>query len=137
MNVHIAHVRWSQVLLTSVGVVILVVILNTVVAFLVFRVGGQLDHGLIAMKLDLSIATILDFLVIVGGGVTVARKVESEAPLHGLLVGLLVALIFFLLNWGFSGFIGSLVLLALGEFVLAIVAGWLGGLLGSRGLRRV
>lgn len=135
MKAHLKQVHWGQVLLTGVGVLILVVLLNSAVALLALRIWGQQDHGLIAVQVDLWSTTILDFLVITGGGIWIARKVKREAPLHGLLVGLLVALIFFLLDWGFSGSIGRLVPLVLGEFVLAIVAGWLGGVLGSRRLR--
>lgn len=135
MKAHLKQVHWGQVLLTGVGVLILVVLLNSAVALLALRIWGQQDHGLIAVQVDLWSTTILDFLVITGGGIWIARKVKREAPLHGLLVGLLVALIFFLLDWGFSGSIGRLVPLVLGEFVLTIVAGWLGGVLGSRRLR--
>lgn len=135
MKAHLKQVHWGQVLLTGIGVLILIVLVNSAVALLALRIWGQQDHSLIAVQVDLWSATILDFLVIAGGGVWIARKVKREAPLHGLLVGLLVALIFFLLDWGFSGSIGRLVPLVLGEFVLDIVAGWLGGVLGSRRLR--
>jgi hypothetical protein len=54
---------------------------------------------------------------------------RSILPVHGLLMGLVVALIFFLLSLGFR----TPALVVLGTFVLTVAAGWLGGVLGSRG----
>lgn len=110
MKAQFSHVHWLRVLLTSVLVVILVVIFN-----IVFVVAWS--------------TFVLQLVLTVGGAVWVARKVESGAPLHGFLIGLVVALIFFPLSLGFR----YPALVMLGGFVLTVAAGWLGGVLGSRG----
>ncbi len=81
----------------------------------------------------------LAILLTGGGAVWVARKRERQAPLHGLLVGLVAALLLFILNPDLTNFLqgafrGRLDLLvrALLTFVLMGAAGWFGGILGSR-----
>jgi putative membrane protein (TIGR04086 family) len=130
MKVQLAHVHWSRVLFTGVEVVILVVILDAILTFLAFQA-----H--IVPQVVLWSTLILSYLVTVGGGVSIARKVEREALLHGFLVGLVVALISFLLSLVFSQSFGSSVLVVLGDFALTVVSGWLGGVLGSRVRRRL
>ncbi len=71
----------------------------------------------------------LQLLLTVGGGVWIGRKVEKDAPLQGLLMGLIIALIF--LPFSFSSVLPALMTPV--GFVLTIAAGWLGGVLGSRG----
>ncbi len=119
MKAQFSHVHWGRVLQAGILVVILDFILNLVllaiqthIAFQVFIWGTY----------------ILEFLLIVGGGIWVARKVERAAPLHGFLVGLIVALISFLFSFfslvsGQS--FGSSVLVVLGYFVLDVAGGWL------------
>jgi putative membrane protein (TIGR04086 family) len=69
-------------------------------------------------------------IVVTGyGALRVARRVESAALLHGFLVGLVVALISLVLD---VLFIRAIELLGLGLYVLMVVAGLLGGVLGSR-----
>ena len=128
MKALFSYVNWGRVLLTGVLVVILVVILNTVLLLLTTRVWGQPDQAQIAIQFSSWITYILLLLLTFGGAVWVALKVEREAPLHGLLLGLVVALILFLLSLGF----GSSVLFALLTFVLNVAAGLVGGFLGGR-----
>ncbi len=128
MNALFSYVHWGRVLLTSVLVVILVVILNTVLLLLATNVWGQPNQAQIAIKFSSWSTYILLLLLTFGGAVWVARKVEREARLHGLLVGLVVALILFLLSRGF----GSPILFALLTFVLNVAAGLVGGFLGGR-----
>jgi putative membrane protein (TIGR04086 family) len=132
MKAQLSHVHWGRILRTGVLVVILVIVLDTILSYLIFLVWGQLDHGQIASQVALWSTHILAFFLIVSGGVSVARRVERAAPLHGLLVGLVVALILFLLSRGF----GDPVPVVLREFVLDVVAGWLGGVLGSRARKK-
>ena len=68
-------------------------------------------------------------LLTFGGAVWLARTVEKEPLLHGLLMGTVVGLILCILSMGF----GSPVLMALLTFVLNMAAGFFGGILGSRG----
>jgi putative membrane protein (TIGR04086 family) len=133
MKAQLSHVHWGRVLLTGVLVDILIIILNLVLVFLIFLVWGQPYQSQIAQfafQVGVGSASILAILWTVGGGVWVARKVESEAPLHGLLVGLVAALILIL-----PGSVSNrrLDLVTLVTFVLMVAAGWLGGVLGSRG----
>jgi putative membrane protein (TIGR04086 family) len=128
MKAQYSNLQWGRVLLTSVLVIILVVILNTVLPLLATHVWGQPDQAQIAVQVSSWITYIVLLLLTFGGAVWVARRVEREALLHGLLVGVVVAFILFLLSLGF----GSAVLFALLTFVLNVVAGLLGGVLGGR-----
>lgn len=132
MKAQLSQVHWGRVLLTGVLIVILVVILNTVLLVLATHVWGQPDQAQIAIQVSSWSTYILLLLLTGSGAVWVAVKVKREAPLHGLLVGLVVGLILFLLSRGF----GSPVLVALVTFVLNAAAGLLGGVLGSRGRER-
>jgi len=132
MKALFSDVHWGRVLLTGVLLVILDVILNTVLLLLATHIWSQSDQAQIAIQVSSWSSYILVILLTVGGAVWVARKVEREAPLHGLLVGLVVALILLILSVGF----GSSLLMALLTFDLNLAAGWLGGVLGSRGRKK-
>jgi hypothetical protein len=115
--------------LTGVLVFILVVILNTVLLWLVGLLWHQPDQYLIVVQFVSWSTFILQLLLTVGGGVWIARKVEREAPWHGLLMGLVVALIFLPFSTGFR----TPALVELVSFVLTVAAGWLGSVLGRQG----
>ena len=129
MKAQISQIHWGRVLLTGVLVVILVIILNTVLLVLATHVWSQPDQAQIAIQVSSWSTYILLLLLTFGGAVWVARTVESEPLLHGLLTGLVVGLVLCILSMGF----GSPVLRALVTLVLNMAAGYLGGLLGSRG----
>ncbi|GAC1351012.1 MAG: hypothetical protein NVSMB27_39050 [Ktedonobacteraceae bacterium] len=140
MKAHFSHVHWGRVLLTGLLIVILVVILNTVLLLLASYLLGPPSQTEIILQVTSWSTSIVAILLTLGGAVWVGRKVEREAPLHGLLVGLVAALILFIFNPPLTNFLqgtyrGRLDLLmeALGTFFLMIAAGWLGGVLGSRG----
>ncbi len=132
MKALFSDVHWSRVLLTGVLLVILDVILNTVLLLLATHIWSQRDQAQIAIQVSSWSSYILVILLTVGGAAWVARKVEREAPLHGFLVGLVVALILLIISVGF----GSPLLMALLTFDLNLAAGWLGGVLGSRGRKK-
>ena len=132
MKALFSDVHWGRVLLTGVLLVILDVILNTVLLLLATHIWSQPDQAQIAIQVSSWSSYILVILLTVGGAAWVARKVERDAPLHGLLVGLVVALILLILSVGF----GSPLLMALLTFDLNLAAGWLGGVLGSRGRKK-
>ena len=132
MKALFSDVHWGRVLLTGVLLVILDVILNTVLLLLATHIWSQRDQAQIAIQVSSWSSYILVILLTVGGAAWVARKVEREAPLHGFLVGLFVALILLILSVGF----GSPLLMALLTFDLNLAAGWLGGVLGSRGRKK-
>lgn len=134
MKAQFSRMYWVQVVLTAFQIAFVVVILNIVLFFLVSHMAWQITQAEEALQVILWVNSILAILLTLGGGVWVARKVEREAPLHGLLVGLLAALIVFCLS---SGFQGEFYLLNLATFVLMVGAGWLGGMLDSRRQKRV
>jgi hypothetical protein len=138
MKARFSHVRWSGVLLTSTLVIMLAVLLNTVLLLLASSVWGP--RTVIVLLVASWSTSILTILLTVGAAVWVGRKVEREAPLHGLLIGLVAALILFIFNPLLTDFFqgayrGRLDLLvaALAGFFLIVAAGWLGGVLSSRG----
>jgi hypothetical protein len=139
MKAHLSHVHWGRILLTGVLIVILVVILNTVLFVLASNVWGPPSQNEIVFQVNYWSTSLLAILLTVGGAIWVARTVESEAPLHGLLVGLVAALVLFIGSPTITGaYRGRLDLLmaALGTFFLMVAAGWLGGVLGSRGRKK-
>jgi putative membrane protein (TIGR04086 family) len=132
MKAQFSQVHWGRVVLTGVLVAILVAILSTVLFLLLlaFHVWGSQDQGHIAIQVFSWMSAILAVLLTTYGAVRVARKVERAAPLHGFLVGLVAALVLIPLGPGFGA---RLDLATLVPFVLTVAAGWLGGILGSRG----
>ena len=130
MNTQFSQVHWGRVLLIGVLLAILILVLNLVLSFLLlaFLNWGHLDpHS--AIRVFSWILAFLAILLTGYGALRVARNVESAAPLHGLLVGLVAALIYFLIGLASSR---RFDLVALVPFVLMVAAGWLGGVLGSR-----
>lgn len=129
MNVQFSQMRWGRVLLTGVLVVVLVIILNMVLPVLANHVWNQPDQVQIAIQFSSWSTYILLLLLTFGGALWVARTVEIEPFLHGVLIGLFVGVVICILTMGF----GSPVLMALVTLVLIMAAGCIGGLLGSRG----
>ena len=129
MKAQFSQMQWGRVLLTGVLFVILVVILNTVLLVLATHIWSQPDQAQIAIQVSSWSTYMLLLLLSFGGAVWVARTVERESLLHGLLMGLVVGIILCFLSLGF----GSPILMALVTFVLIMAAGFLGGVLGSRG----
>jgi putative membrane protein (TIGR04086 family) len=129
MKAQFSQMHWGRVLLTGVLVVILVIILNTVLLVLANHVWSQPDQAQIAIQVSSWSTYILLLLLTFGGAVWIARRVEREPLLNGILMGLVVGLLICILSMGF----GSPVLMALVTLVLIMAAGCLGGLLGSRG----
>jgi putative membrane protein (TIGR04086 family) len=129
MKDQLLQMYWGRVLLSSVLVVILVIILNAVLSVFATHVWSQPDQAQIAVQVSSWSTYILLFLLTFGGAVWVAHTVEREPLLNGLLLGTLVGLILCILSMGS----GSSVFFALVTFVLNMAAGFLGGILGSRG----
>jgi putative membrane protein (TIGR04086 family) len=129
MKAQFSQMHWGRVLLTGILVVILVVILNSVLLMLATHVWSQTDQAQLAIQVSAWSTYILLLLLTFSGAVWVARTVEREPLLHGLLMGLVVGLILCLLSMGY----GSPVLMALLTLVLNMAAGYLGGVVGSRG----
>lgn len=129
MKAQFSQMHWGRVLLTGVLVVCLVVILNTVLFSLAAHVWSQPDQAQIAISVSSWSTYILLLLSTFGGAIWVARTVETEPLLNGLLMGVIVGLIICILSLAF----GSPILRSLLTLVLNMAAGYLGGFLGSRG----
>ena len=129
MKAQFTMMQWGRILLTGVLVVILVIILNTVSLVLASHVWSQPDQAQLAIQVSAWSTYILLLLLTFGGAVWVARTVEREPLLHGLLMGSVVGLVLCILSMGF----GNPILMALLVLVLNMAAGCLGGVLGSRG----
>lgn len=121
--------RWGWIFLTGLLVVIMVIILNIVLLWLADHIWPQPNQELMLVRFLFLSTFVLQLLLTVGGGIWIAQNVEREAPLHGLLMGLVIALIF--IPFSLSLIYPALVELV--SFVLTVAAGWLGGVLGSRG----
>ncbi len=129
MKVQLLHLHWGRILLTGLLVVILVIILNTVLLWLAGQIWPQPNQELMLVQFLFWSTFVLQLLLTVGGGIWVAQNVEREASLHGLLMGLVIALIF--IPFSLSLIYPAVAVLV--SFVLTVAAGWLGGVLGSRG----
>src|SRR5436189_6251841 len=121
MKALFSDVHWCRVLLTGVLLVILDVILNTVLLLLATHIWSQRDQAQIAIQVSSWSSYILVILLTVGGAAWGARKVGREAPLHGFLVGLIVAPVLLILSVG----CGRRLLMSLLPLGLTLAAGWL------------
>jgi putative membrane protein (TIGR04086 family) len=130
MKARLSRVRWDLVVKTAVLVYIVTFILGLALSFplLAFLNWSRLDSQS-ASRASSLISAFFVFVVTGYGAFRATRRVESAALLHGLLVGLIVALISLVLD---VLFIRAIELLGLGLYVLMVVAGLLGGVLGSR-----
>ena len=140
MKVQFSHVHWGWIILTGVLIVLLVIILNSVLFVLASHLWGPPSQSELVYQVTYWSTAILGILLTIGGGIWIGRKVDREAPLHGLLVGLVAALILFIGSPAITGVYRGrldLLLVALGTFFLMVAAGWLGGVLGSRGREKL
>jgi putative membrane protein (TIGR04086 family) len=130
MKAQLSQVHWGLVLKTGILLYILISILGLGLSLLLL---AFLNWGHVEPHSAFQAFSWITALLVIGvtgyGASRVARKVECAAPLHGLLVGLVVALISLLLDLVLSGGIDPVGLLL---SVAVVAAGWLGGVLGSR-----
>jgi putative membrane protein (TIGR04086 family) len=122
-------VNWPLVLIASVLIYILTLILGLGLSLILtpFFNSGQMDPQS-AFQVG-SLITGLLVIVVTGYGAWWVARRERAASLHGVLVGLVVALLSFLLDFVF---IRRLNPVGLVLYTLMVAAGWLGGILGSR-----
>ena len=131
MRARLAQVRWILVVTTAALIYIVPLLLGLALSFplLVMLTWVHLDPAR-AMRISVVISTLVVIIVTGAGALTVARRVERAALLHGFLVGLVVALLSLLLDLLFHPSLEPVGLILYG---LMVTAGLLGGLLGSRG----
>ncbi len=130
MKAQLVQVRWDLVLKTSILVYILTFIFGIGLSLLLPAVlnWGRVDAQNAVQAV--SLITPLLVIVVTGYGAwRVARKVEHAALLQGFLVGVVVAVLSFLLDVAFSMRIDAVGLVL---YALMVAAGLLGGILGSR-----
>jgi putative membrane protein (TIGR04086 family) len=134
MRARLAQVRWALILTTSALVYLVTLILGLAVSSPLLGVldSGRLDSSR-ASQVSFLITAFLVFVVTGYGALWIARRVERAALLHGFLVGLVVALLSFLLDLLFRR---AIELTGLILYVLMIAAGVLGGVWGSALERR-
>lgn len=138
MKISLSRIYWGRVIWTSILVVLLSIILNSLLVWLALSIWGKQEQ--ILFQFTLWIPSLLSLLLTGVCAVWVARKAEREAVLHGFFVGLLVALILLIFSPSVTNFFQGtyqgridLLVAVLVGFVLTIAAGWFGGVLGSRG----
>lgn len=126
----LSQVHWKLVLVMAVLIYIVTFILGLGLSLLwqAFLGGDHVEPHRAIQTISL-ISSILVMVVTGYGAWLAARKIKRAAPLHGFLIGLVVALISLILDVVFSG---ALTLVGLLLYVLMIAAGWLGGVLGRR-----
>jgi putative membrane protein (TIGR04086 family) len=129
MQARLAQVHWALVLKTAALLYVATLLLGLAVSFplLAFLNWGHLDSPN-ALWVSSLIAAFLVVAVTGYGAFRVARGVGRAAPLHGSLVGLVVAFLSLLLDLLFRR---ALEPVGLVLYVLMVAAGVLGGVLGS------
>jgi hypothetical protein len=120
--------KWGRILLAGIGVpvagLLLVTLMTTGYAFkLAFEVQGAPDQariGQFAEHLGRSYWWVLQILLTVPAAAWAVRKVQKPHQLHGVLVGLVVAITGLVMGFTMS-------VQAIATFALTVGAGWLGG----------
>lgn len=130
MKTRRSQVHWGLVITTAVVVYLVTFILGLAlsVPVLAFFTWSRLDPQRAILASSLVSAGFV--VVVTGAGAWwVARRVAGTALLHGFLVGLVVALLSFILD---LLFIRAIALVGLGLYGLMVAAGVLGGVVGRR-----
>jgi hypothetical protein len=129
MKDQFSEMDWTRVLLIGSLIVILVFILNIVLNVLTNHIWSQPDQAQTAIQVSSWSIYVLLLLLTFGTAIWIARTVEKEPLLNGLLMGTVVGVLICILSLAF----GSPILRSLVALVLNVAAGYLGGLLGSQG----
>ena len=124
--------KWFRILVagigTSVAVLLVITLVVTGYAFkLAFEVRGAPDQtriGQFAGYLGRSFWWVLQILLTVPAAAWAVRKVKRSHQLHGVLVGLVVAVTGFVMGFTMS-------FRTIAEFALTVGAGWLGGAMAA------
>jgi uncharacterized membrane protein len=132
MTTQLSQIKWGRVALTALAVYALsfltvFLIVTGYATFLAFQARGAPDQNLIqtfANQYAPWIGPISLIVFTLFGAMRMSRRIETEIPLHGMLLGALTSLV----NLLFDG----LGLVSLAVMALSIAAGWLGSKLGTR-----
>ncbi len=129
MKAQLSQMYWKRVLLIGALIVIVIFILNIVLLVIANHIWSQPDQAQIVIGVTSWSIYILLLVLTFGSALWVARTVQKEPLVNGLLLGTVVGVLICILSLGF----GSPILRSLVALVLNMTAGYLGGLLGSRG----
>jgi hypothetical protein len=135
------RIRWGRVILTSVGAYLVGLLLITIVVTtyalkLGFEVRGAPDRARIAQFAEHSAGswgTVVGLLLTLGAAIWVARKVRTAAAMHGVAVGVSVAVLGLIVGLLIDRSFG---LRRLIHFAATVGAGWAGGLIGGAWSKR-
>jgi hypothetical protein len=124
--------KWIRIFVAGIGtqaaVLLLITLVVTGYAFkLAFEVQGTPDQtriGQFAEYLGRSFSWALRILLTVPAAAWAVRKVRSSHQLHGVLVGLVVAVTGLVMGFTMS-------VRTIAEFALTVGAGWLGGAMAA------
>jgi FtsH-binding integral membrane protein len=124
--------KWGRILVAGIGTCAAVLLVITLVvtgyAFkLAFEVQGAPDQtriGQFAEHLSRSSWWVLQILLTVPAAAWAVRKVQRSHRLHGVLIGLVVAVTGFVMGFTMS-------YRTIAEFALTVGAGWLGGAMAA------
>ena len=124
--------KWGRILVAGIGtyeaVLLVITLVVTGYAFkLAFEVQGAPDQtriGQFAEYLSRSSWWVLQILLTVPAAAWAVRKVQSSPQLHGVLIGLVVAVTGFVMGFTMS-------FRTIAEFALTVGAGWLGGAMAA------
>jgi hypothetical protein len=125
--------KWTRILVAGIGtqaaVLLVITLVVTGYAFkLAFAVHGPPDQARIAQfaeHFSRSSWWVLQILLTVAATAWAVRKVEHSHQLHGVLIGLVVALVGLAIGFTIS-------LRTIAVFALTVGAGWLGGAMAAR-----
>jgi hypothetical protein len=125
--------KWGRILLAGLGVpaagLLLVTLASTGYAFkLALEVRGAPDQariGQFAAHVGRSYWWVLQILLTVPAAAWAVRKVQGTPQLHGVLIGLLVAVVGLVMGFTVS-------FRTIAEGALAVGAGWLGAAIAAR-----
>ncbi len=125
--------KWGRILVAGIGtqtaVLLVITLVVTGYAFkLAFEVQGAPDQsriGQFAQYLGRSFSWVLQILLTVPAAAWAVRKVQSSHQLHGVLIGLVVAVTGFAMSFTMS-------FRTIAACALTVGAGWLGGAMAAR-----
>ena len=137
MNHSLSSIRWLRVLSAALAVIALSLLSLTVIvavyAFvLAFQARGAPDQAAIshfAARVSPKLMPWLEGALTFLAAVIVARRAEKARAPHGLFIGILAGLLSLAVPLAFAGRLGlrNLVL-----FLIIVVLGWVGGLVGQK-----
>ena len=124
--------KWGRILVAGIGTLAAVLLAITLVATgyafkLAFEVRGAPDQtriGQFAEHLGRSSWWVPQILLTVPAAAWAVRKVQSSHQLHGVLIGLVVAVTGIVMGFTMS-------FRTIAEFALTVGAGWLGGTMAA------